>query len=634
MESAEEPRGKYVIPRYRAEGDPAWYHVLHGTVPGHQIDFMYCPDVPQGRLTQTHFAHLSRLMKYIEPRDGAPYAFALGNLSRDDIQHEPGHGGLALIFALRVAGVTDHAGRAMPPYAHGVLAVDRELDYTSLLEATAVFYRRFLDTDLREDDATGSFYRAYVRTMQERPAAVDDFLHDYVADFDELPQPVRSQLGFEWEADEETLPKRITIVHADDERFENLAHAAANIAAMLYKSNIKWTSITSGREIEIPGGLSIRFIPASEASKDPRQVSPRRTASQDLRMLAGRDPKGLQVSLKDLPQEEKMLAHLLFGARPRTTETKAPRANWREALGFQKSEDGSATGNNVVPAGARPSNRPPQGLATAGASGGAAAESVDVAFDEAPTLQGALEPDPALAAVAGAAGATGAAGEAAAFDPRRSSPTKGIASAFDPRRSSPTTGVAAVHAKGALPAVVSPVAPVIGNRAATATPLLDSIPPPSLDSASAGAPMSETIPETRSRLGVWIGVIGGIAVIVAVAVAVATSGGGAGTSGESGVESGSGPGVTVPGTPSSTAGTATTGAATNTAPSPSGTTAPAGSTSEPAPSTSGVTTSGPTASVAATTGTPATATATSTAKPTGTNKKSSGGLRGPLRLPK
>jgi len=58
--------------------------------------------VPQGSLTQTHFARVARLIKYIEPRLRTSFAFAIGNLSRDDIQHEPGHGGLALIFGLRV----------------------------------------------------------------------------------------------------------------------------------------------------------------------------------------------------------------------------------------------------------------------------------------------------------------------------------------------------------------------------------------------------------------------------------------------------------------------------------------------------------------------------------------------------
>ncbi len=67
-------------------------------------------------------------MKYIEPQAHESFAFAIGNLSRDDTQHEPGHGGLALIFGMRIQGVTDHAGRQDPPFAHGIAAVDRELD--------------------------------------------------------------------------------------------------------------------------------------------------------------------------------------------------------------------------------------------------------------------------------------------------------------------------------------------------------------------------------------------------------------------------------------------------------------------------------------------------------------------------
>ena len=87
----------YQIPRYRAADDVTWHHVLHGNIPNHQIDFMYAPEVPQSVLTPTHFSHMTRLMKYIEPQTHASHAFAIGNLSRDDTQHEPGHGALGII---------------------------------------------------------------------------------------------------------------------------------------------------------------------------------------------------------------------------------------------------------------------------------------------------------------------------------------------------------------------------------------------------------------------------------------------------------------------------------------------------------------------------------------------------------
>src|ERR1700679_1854281 len=128
-------RAPYVVPSYRAPGDAAWYHFLHGNVPGHQIDFIYRAEVPQGPLTRQHFSHLSRLMKYIEPQSNERFAFAIGNLSRDDTQYEPGHGGVALIFGLRIHGATDHAGRQDPPFAHGIAAIDRALDGATLIEA-------------------------------------------------------------------------------------------------------------------------------------------------------------------------------------------------------------------------------------------------------------------------------------------------------------------------------------------------------------------------------------------------------------------------------------------------------------------------------------------------------------------
>ena len=78
----------YIVPSYKAAEGAAWYHFLHGNVPGHQIDFMYRPEVPQGSLTRQHFSHLARLMKYIEPQTNSDYAFAIANLSRDDTQYE------------------------------------------------------------------------------------------------------------------------------------------------------------------------------------------------------------------------------------------------------------------------------------------------------------------------------------------------------------------------------------------------------------------------------------------------------------------------------------------------------------------------------------------------------------------
>ena len=246
MVDSEHAAAGYTIPRYRAPGDATWYHVLHGNVPNHQIDFMYCPEVPQGLLTPTHFSHLARLMKYIEPQTNSSHAFAIGNLSRDDTQHEPGHGAVGLIFGMRVGGATDHAGRRNPPFAHGILTVDRDLNYATLLEAAATFYRHVMNAG-EAHSSIGDFYREYVRSIVDTPDRVLHVLERYVEEFDDLPRLRKSALPWDWVADEDAQPKRVLIVHPDDEVFGTIAHAAAKIGSLLYRSNIRWTSITTGR---------------------------------------------------------------------------------------------------------------------------------------------------------------------------------------------------------------------------------------------------------------------------------------------------------------------------------------------------------------------------------------------------
>jgi hypothetical protein len=296
--------GGYVVPSYRAPEDTPWYHFLHGNVPGHQIDFMYRPEVPQGQLSRQHFSHLSRLMKYIEPQTNGLYAFAIGNLSRDDTQYEPGHGGVALIFGLRIRGVTDHAGRQDPPFAHGIAAIDRALDETTLFAAATLFHRRVLGAAEAAD-----WYRTYVRCATDSPADVEHVLSGYTASFDDLPHPGWSSLSTRWITGGAPQPRRIAVVHEDGAPFEVIARCAARIAAMLYRSDIRWTSISNGREADLPNGVSIRFLAERDASPG--------DATDNIRRI------------RDVPEEEAEIAHQLFGARAAEREVQ-PVLGWRE----------------------------------------------------------------------------------------------------------------------------------------------------------------------------------------------------------------------------------------------------------------------------------------------------------------
>lgn len=311
----------YVIPRYRAPADAAWYHVLHGNIPGHQIDFMYCPEVPQGPLTTTQFSHLARLMKYIEPATGSTHAFAIGNLSRDDTQHEPGHGAMGLIFGFRIGGAVDHAGRGNPPFAHGIVAVDRDLGYTTLLEAAATFYRHVMNAT-EVNSSAGMFYREYVSAVREAPERVAHVLERYVEEFGDLPYLRRSGATWDWVADEGAQPKRVVIVHKPDEPFGSIALAAAKIATVLYRSNIKWTSITSGREADIPGGVSVRFVRERDVTMEDRH--------------------GVLIRIEEVAEDEAEIARGMFGARPQGEVEEKPQfgGGWRERLAAQQGGTG------------------------------------------------------------------------------------------------------------------------------------------------------------------------------------------------------------------------------------------------------------------------------------------------------
>ncbi|AUX34671.1 uncharacterized protein SOCE836_068470 [Sorangium cellulosum] len=319
----------YEPPRYRAADDAPWYHVLHGNVPEHQIDLMYGPEVPQGPLTPTHFSHLARLMKYIEPRTSGAHAFAIGNLSRDDTQHEAGHGAIALIFAFRIGGATDHAGRGHPPFAHGVIAVDREVRRASLLDAVTAFHRRAMDGG-ETGASADAFYRAYVRAALERPDSVSGVLSRYVEAFGDLPRLPRSELPWAWVADAGALPRRVVIAHGDGEPFGSIASVACRLAAVLFRSDLRWTAISTGREADIPGGLSVRIVPERE--------------------IAAEDLTGRLLRIEEVPEDEAEIASAVLGARPYGAGAMPRAVGWRERYAAQRAPGAGADGERTGPA--------------------------------------------------------------------------------------------------------------------------------------------------------------------------------------------------------------------------------------------------------------------------------------------
>lgn len=300
----------YSVPTYQSEPGAIWYHFLHGNVPGHQIDFIFRPEVPRGDLTRQHFSHLARLMKYIEPRVNASYAFSIGNLSRDDSQYEPGHAGLALIFGLRIKGAVDHAGRRDPPFCHAVVSVDRQFDETTVCEAAVQFHDQLLARPNAPSDGA-RWYQSYVLHAQRFAASTLGAMHAYVRSFQALPAPAPSDLGLRWTVDGGAVARRVVIVYPDGTPFGAIAQQMARIAAILIESDIRWTAISTGREQDLAGGTTVRFVPESEAVHEPDDV--------------------VSMHIRQIPGEPREIAMLLFGAHEvRLSVTNRLRVQWRQ----------------------------------------------------------------------------------------------------------------------------------------------------------------------------------------------------------------------------------------------------------------------------------------------------------------
>ncbi len=301
------------------------------TCPGTRFDFIYRPEVPQGPLSRQHYSHLARLMRYIEPQQGEGHAFVIGNLSRDDTQHEPGHGGLALILGLRVDGACDPTGRPDPAFSHAIAAVDRALDADALYAAATSFHRSVLD-----DDASAAWYRAYVRTAaREPPASLSLILAGYVASFGDLPQPAPSAVRPAWTAAGAAPLGRLVFVHPDDAPFSVVARAATRLAAVLYRSDLRWTAISTGREADLPDGLSVRFVAESAVGPGEQAVT--------LRPLSA------------IPEDEEAIARELLGAW--ATQGGRPLVvGWRGSL---SGVEGVEAPPVASPPAARPASIPP-----------------------------------------------------------------------------------------------------------------------------------------------------------------------------------------------------------------------------------------------------------------------------------
>ncbi|MFT3767822.1 MAG: hypothetical protein QM820_20420 [Minicystis sp.] len=184
-----------------------------------------------------------------------------------------------------------------------------------IFDAATAFHRHVLG-----EAASAEWYRSYVRAAGEPPEAMARILARYVAGFADLPQPAPSTLSLRWTTGGNTQVGRIVFVHADDEPFEVIARAAARLASVLYRSDVRWSAISSGREADLPHGVSVRFLPESA--------------------IGPGDPAAALHALAEIPRDDDSIARELFGARP-VERGRPATLGWRERRAAEDSASGA-----------------------------------------------------------------------------------------------------------------------------------------------------------------------------------------------------------------------------------------------------------------------------------------------------
>lgn len=237
VNSADAPPGRFRTLQYQPTAGEQWYHILFGHVPRYQMDFILRPELPSRKFRPQHFAHLGPLIKFLAPSSGMHYGVAIGNLSSNDTQHVPGRGGLSVCVTTRVAELRDHAQRESPVFAHGLVIVDEPLDPDKFAVSVETFAERVLTDGL-------AFYRAYYSSGQ---ADHFDRVFGYVRSLRDLPSPC-GLVEEEPIIVEERPPFNQIIVDCRGVDFRMVLRLASKLGVMLYRSSVKWTTITTGSE--------------------------------------------------------------------------------------------------------------------------------------------------------------------------------------------------------------------------------------------------------------------------------------------------------------------------------------------------------------------------------------------------
>ena len=307
--------GRFRTLQYQPTPNERWYHVLFGHVPRYQMDFIIRPELPIRKFRPQHFAHLGPQIKFLCPASGQQHAVAIANLSSNDTQHVPGRGGIAVIVSMRVADLRDHAQRESPVFAHSLIAIDEPLDTRQFSFAAECFVERVLAEGL-------PWYRGYYSSSQ---ADNFDRVYGYIRTLRDLPPPDAPGPASEpLQSLEGPPPYNQLLIDCRGVEPSRVVRMAARLGVLLYRSNLKWTVITTGSEefeTKLHQGedysVAVRLLGGAVSTGEiERQVQ-----------SVGAGSRVMLCRLAELPESEAELGAQLFGLPgPQRAERKRDQA--------------------------------------------------------------------------------------------------------------------------------------------------------------------------------------------------------------------------------------------------------------------------------------------------------------------
>ncbi|MFO0576896.1 MAG: hypothetical protein U1A78_23075 [Polyangia bacterium] len=293
--------GRFRTLQYQPTPGERWYHVLFGHVPRFQMDFILRPELPCRKFRPQHFAHLGPQIKFLSPASAMQFAVSIGNLSSNDTQHVAGRGGLSLVVSVRVADLRDHAQRESPVFAHALVAIDEPLEPDGFSHTIESFVGRVLNEGLL-------FYRNYYASGQ-----ADNFerVYGYVRSLRDLPAPDDSMQGSAaCYSSDDPPPYNQILIDCRGADGPDVLRLAARLGVILYRTNLKWTTITTGSEELEPKiyqgedySIAVRLICSGPSLEELEQQA--RDAAPTSRVFG--------CSLAELPASDAELGARLFG---------------------------------------------------------------------------------------------------------------------------------------------------------------------------------------------------------------------------------------------------------------------------------------------------------------------------------